>query len=145
MANRNRVGTERLIGFFVNTQVMRASFDDDETLGMLLDRLRTATVGAQAHQDLPFDALVEALRPERSLSNSPLFQAMFNHQRRDWRVLEGLPGLSIEPHPLPAAMAQVELMLNTQEDGQGGLDFEFSYACELFSEEALLHKSDLAR
>ncbi|PRE20931.1 condensation domain-containing protein, partial [Burkholderia gladioli] len=134
VANRNRVETERLIGFFVNTQVMRASFDGDETLGMLLDRLRTATVGAQAHQDLPFDALVEALRPERSLSHSPLFQAMFNHQRRDWRVLEGLPGLGIEPHPLPSAMAQVELMLTTQEDGQGGLGFEFSYARELFSE-----------
>ncbi|MDN7721428.1 condensation domain-containing protein, partial [Burkholderia gladioli] len=134
VANRNRVETERLIGLFVNTQVMRASFDGDETLGMLLDRLRTATVGAQAHQDLPFDALVEALRPERSLSHSPLFQAMFNHQRRDWRVLEGLPGLGIEPHPLPSAMAQVELMLTTQEDGQGGLGFEFSYARELFSE-----------
>ncbi|MEX3526072.1 MAG: amino acid adenylation domain-containing protein [Burkholderia sp.] len=134
VANRNRVETERLIGFFVNTQVMRARFDGDETLGMLLDRLRMATVGAQAHQDLPFDALVEALRPERSLSHSLLFQAMFNHQRRDWRALEGLPGLSIEPHPLPAAMAQVELMLNTQEDGQGGLGFEFIYARELFSE-----------
>ncbi|WP_253185646.1 condensation domain-containing protein, partial [Burkholderia plantarii] len=58
VANRHRVETERLIGFFVNTQVMRASFDDDDTLDTLLERLRLGTVGAQAHQDLPFDVLV---------------------------------------------------------------------------------------
>ncbi|NIF65511.1 amino acid adenylation domain-containing protein, partial [Burkholderia sp. Cy-647] len=134
VANRHRVETAGLIGFFVNTQVMRACFDGDETLGMLLDRLREATAGAQANQDLPFDVLVEALRPERSLSHSPLFQVMFNHQRRDWRVLDGLPGLAIEPCRLPAPMAQFELMLDTREDVDGTLSFEFSYARELFSE-----------
>ncbi|WLE63029.1 amino acid adenylation domain-containing protein [Burkholderia plantarii] len=134
VANRHRVETERLIGFFVNTQVMRASFDGDDTLDTLLERLRLGTVGAQAHQDLPFDVLVEALRPERSLSHSPLFQVMFNHQRRDWRVLDGLPGLTIEPHRLPTTMAQFELMLNTHEDADGTLTLEFSYARELFAE-----------
>ncbi|MBI0329352.1 non-ribosomal peptide synthetase [Burkholderia plantarii] len=134
VANRHRVETERLIGFFVNTQVMRASFDGDDTPATLLERLRQGTVGAQAHQDLPFDVLVEALRPERSLSHSPLFQVMFNHQRRDWRVLDGLPGLTIEPHRLPTTMAQFELMLNTHEDADGTLTLEFSYARELFAE-----------
>ncbi|WP_186234841.1 non-ribosomal peptide synthetase [Burkholderia gladioli] len=134
VANRHRVETAGLIGFFVNTQVMRARFDGDETLATLLDRLREATAGAQANQDLPFDVLVEALRPERSLSHSPLFQVMFNHQRRDWRVLDGLPGLAIEPCRLPAPMAQFELMLDTREDVDGTLSFEFSYARELFSE-----------
>ncbi|WP_414447724.1 amino acid adenylation domain-containing protein [Burkholderia sp. 22PA0099] len=132
VANRNRVETEGLIGFFVNTQVMRASFDGDETLGDLLGRLRDTTVGAQAHQELPFDALVEALRPERSLSHSPLFQVMFNHQRRDWRMLDTLPGLHIEPHPLPTTMAQFELMLNTQEAVDGAITIEWTYARELF-------------
>ncbi|ACR31387.1 non-ribosomal peptide synthetase [Burkholderia glumae] len=133
VANRHRVETERLIGFFVNTQVMRACFDGSDTPHTLLERLREATLGAQAHQDLPFDLLVEALRPERSLSHAPLFQVMFNHQRRDWRVLDGLPGLTIEPHRLPATMAQFELMLNTQEEADGTLTLEFSYARELFA------------
>ncbi|WP_414441821.1 amino acid adenylation domain-containing protein [Burkholderia sp. 22PA0106] len=134
VANRHRVETAGLIGFFVNTQVMRARFDGGETLGDLLGSLRDATAGAQAHQDLPFDVLVDALRPERSLSHSPLFQVMFNHQRRDWRVLDGLPGLSIEPCRLPAPAAQFELMLDTREEADGAVSFEFSYARELFDE-----------
>ncbi|MDR5825973.1 condensation domain-containing protein, partial [Caballeronia sp. LZ043] len=97
VANRHRVETEGLIGFFVNTQVLRAEIDGEASLEALLQQTRQTTLDAQAHQDLPFDVLVDALRPERSLSHTPLFQVMFNHQRSDWRVLEQLPGLSIEP------------------------------------------------
>ncbi|WP_322029488.1 non-ribosomal peptide synthetase [Paraburkholderia sp. J76] len=134
VANRHRVETEPLIGFFVNTQVLRAQIDGNATLAGLLDETRHATLGAQAHQDLPFDVLVDALRPGRSLSHTPLFQVMFNHQRSDWRVLNRLPDLSIEPYRLPAPMAQFELMLDTREEAGGALSIEFTYARELFGE-----------
>lgn len=80
IANRNRVETERLIGFFVNTQVLKAQFDSSLTFTGLLSQMHKTTLAAQAHQDLPFEQLVEALHPERSLSHSPLFQVMYNHQ-----------------------------------------------------------------
>ncbi|MFM0502678.1 amino acid adenylation domain-containing protein [Paraburkholderia caffeinilytica] len=138
VANRHRVETEPLIGFFVNTQVLRARIDGDDTLGELLEQTRQATVGAQAHQDLPFDALVDALRPERSLSHTPLFQVMFNHQRSDWRVLNQLPNLSIEPYRLPTPMAQFELLLDTRDEADGALSIELTYARELFGEAAIV-------
>ncbi|MDR5852260.1 non-ribosomal peptide synthetase [Caballeronia sp. LZ003] len=134
VANRHRMETEPLIGFFVNTQVLRARIDSGTTLDALLEQTRQATLGAQAHQDVPFDALVDALRPERSLSHTPLFQVMFNHQRSDWRVLEQLPGLAIEPYGLPAPMAQFELSLDTREDADGAISLEVTYARELFNE-----------
>ncbi|SIO44250.1 non-ribosomal peptide synthetase [Paraburkholderia phenazinium] len=134
VANRNRVETEPLIGFFVNTQVLRSRIDGSTTLEALLSQVRNAAEDAQAHQDLPFDVLVDALRPERSLSHSPLFQVMFNHQRRDWRVLKQLPDLSIEPYRLPGTMAQFELMLDTRDEEDGSLTLEFTYAQELFHE-----------
>ncbi|MCY0386511.1 amino acid adenylation domain-containing protein [Robbsia sp. Bb-Pol-6] len=132
VANRHRVETEPLIGFFVNTQVLRARVTGHDTLGTLLERAREATLGAQAHQDLPFDVLVDALRPERSLDHTPLFQVMFNHQRSDWRALDGLPGLGVERHALPDAAAPYELTLNVVEDAAGACDVELIYARELF-------------
>ncbi|MDR5835736.1 non-ribosomal peptide synthetase [Caballeronia sp. LZ034LL] len=132
VANRHRVETEGLIGFFVNTQVLRAEIDGEASLEALLQQTRQTTLDAQAHQDLPFDVLVDALRPERSLSHTPLFQVMFNHQRSDWRVLEQLPGLSIEPYALPDEAALFELTLNIVESTDGTLEAEFIYADELF-------------
>ncbi|MFM0502679.1 amino acid adenylation domain-containing protein [Paraburkholderia caffeinilytica] len=132
VANRHRVETEPLIGFFVNTQVLRARVDGDDTLGELLEQTRQATVGAQAHQDLPFDVLVDALRPERSLSHTPLFQVMFNHQRSDWRVVDTLPGVAVERYELPDEAALFELTLNIAESPDGTMDAELIYAAELF-------------
>lgn len=79
-ANRNRVETERLIGFFVNTHVIRADIDGQMSVSTLLQQVRARALEAQAHQDLPFEQLVLALQPERNLSHNPLFQVMFNHQ-----------------------------------------------------------------
>ncbi|MGK6311351.1 condensation domain-containing protein, partial [Variovorax sp. DT-64] len=81
IANRHRVETEGVIGFFVNTQVLRNRVEPRASLGEVLEQARQAALGAQAHQDLPFEQLVEALQPERSLGSSPLFQVLFNHQR----------------------------------------------------------------
>ncbi|MCZ4141650.1 hypothetical protein BZG17_27980, partial [Escherichia coli] len=80
IANRNRVETERLIGFFVNTQVLKADLDGRMGFDELLAQARPRALEAQAHQDLPFEQLVEALQPERSLSHNPLFQVLFNYQ-----------------------------------------------------------------
>ncbi|WP_256345428.1 condensation domain-containing protein, partial [Pseudomonas sp. F1002] len=79
-ANRNRVETEGLIGFFVNTQVLKSEVDSQGSFSALLQQVKQTALDAQAHQDLPFEQLVEALQPQRNLSHSPLFQVMFNHQ-----------------------------------------------------------------
>jgi acyl carrier protein phosphodiesterase len=79
VAGRTRPETERLIGLFVNTQVLRTVVDGRQGFAALLEQVREAALGAQAHQDLPFEQVVDALRPERSLGHNPLFQVMFNH------------------------------------------------------------------
>ncbi|PJI70434.1 condensation domain-containing protein, partial [Pseudomonas asiatica] len=94
-ANRNRVETERLIGFFVNTQVLRAEFDMQLTFGELLQQVKQRVLGAQAHQDLPFEQLVEALQPERNLGHNPLFQVLYNHQTELKGSQHRLPGLEM--------------------------------------------------
>ncbi len=137
VANRHRVETEPLIGFFVNTQVLRAQIDGNATLAGLLDQTRHATLGAQAHQDLPFDVLVDALRPERSLSHTPLFQVMFNHQRSDWRVTDSLPGVAVERYALPDQSALFELTLDIAESPDGAMNIELIYADELFDAETI--------
>ncbi|MGU1125121.1 condensation domain-containing protein, partial [Pseudomonas aeruginosa] len=116
VANRNRVETERLIGFFVNTQVLKADIDGQMGFDRLLHQVRQRSLEAQAHQDLPFEQLVEALQPERSLSHSPLFQVLFNYQAE--RGEHGLPevaGLSIEEQAWESHTAQFDLVLDTCE------------------------------
>ncbi|MET3391395.1 amino acid adenylation domain-containing protein [Variovorax sp. 1140] len=132
IANRHRVETESVIGFFVNTQVLRGVVDGRASLSQLLAKTREAALGAQMHQDLPFEQLVEALQPERIPSLHPLFQVLFNHQRSDFSGLKGLPGLALEPYRLPGQVAQFELMLDTVESPDGRVHAKFSYARELF-------------
>jgi amino acid adenylation domain-containing protein len=131
-ANRHRPETEGVVGFFVNTQVLRSVVEPRASLRQLLAQVKAAALGAQAHQDLPFEQLVQALQPQRSLGQQPLFQVMFNHQREDHRALHELPGLTIEPYELPSPAAQFELTLDTVESAQGAVHTVFSYAAELF-------------
>ncbi len=134
-ANRNRVETQRLIGFFVNTQVLKADVDAHTSGLSLLRQARQRVLEAQAHQDLPFEQLVEALRPERSLSYSPLFQVMFNHQNRGAgnaaATAPQAASLVLEGLDWESRTAQFDLSLNVSEDASG-ITASFGYATDLF-------------
>jgi len=95
IANRNRRETEPLIGFFVNMLVLRTYLGNNPTFEEVVRRVRELTLGAYAHQDLPFEKLVEELQPERDLSRNPLFQAVFNFQNEPMRKVE-MEGLEVE-------------------------------------------------
>ncbi|WP_282362188.1 non-ribosomal peptide synthetase, partial [Pseudomonas sp. PS01300] len=134
VASRNRLETERLIGFFVNTLVLEARIGADLSFAELLQQVRQTTLQAQAHQDLPFEQLVEALEPGRSLSHSPLFQVLFNHHSEDageLRAIERLPGLEVERLDWDNHTAQFDLTLDTTETADG-LSAILVYATDLF-------------
>ncbi|KMT52100.1 peptide synthase, partial [Pseudomonas fildesensis] len=131
VANRNRVETERLIGFFVNTQILKADIDGQMTFRELLQQTRQRAVEAQAHQDLPFEQLVEALQPERSLSYNPLFQVMFNHQTDTQRSGGSVTGLQVQGLEWESKTSQFDLNLDTQESADG-IHASLTYATDLF-------------
>ncbi|MGX0955662.1 amino acid adenylation domain-containing protein [Pseudomonas viridiflava] len=131
IANRTRAETEGLIGFFVNTQVLRAGFDLHTTFNELLQQVKQTALQAQAHQELPFEQLVEALQPQRSLSHSPLFQVMFNHQNQASAEVRDVAGLQVESVELDSYPAQFDLTLNTAEHDDG-LSAGMTYATALF-------------
>ncbi|MDR2309343.1 MAG: amino acid adenylation domain-containing protein [Paucimonas sp.] len=132
-ANRNRPEIEGLVGFFVNTQVMRAQVDGRMPFATLLQQVKARAIRAQAYQDLPFEQVVERLSPERSLSHSPLFQVMFNHLRESaGQGLVALPGLRVEGVQWRNHTAKLDLALDTREAPDGRLSARFTYACDLF-------------
>ena len=128
-ANRPRLETQGLIGFFINTQVLRAEVDSRQPFAELLAQTRRAALGAQAHQDLPFEQLLEAFPQAREQG---LFQVMFNHQQRDLSALRRLPGLLAEELPWHSPEAKFDLQLHSEEDRNGRLTLSFDYASELF-------------
>ncbi|ONM66161.1 non-ribosomal peptide synthetase, partial [Pseudomonas aeruginosa] len=133
IANRNRVETERLIGFFVNTQVLKADLDGRMGFDELLAQAHQRALEAQAHQDLPFEQLVEALQPERNASHNPLFQVLFNHQSEIRSVTPEvqLEDLRLEGLAWDGQTAQFDLTLDIQED-ENGIWASFDYAADLF-------------
>jgi amino acid adenylation domain-containing protein len=131
-ANRNRAETAGVVGFFINTHVLRAHVDGATRLSDLLSRTREALFAAQAHEDLPFERLVEALQPERSVGQTPLFQVMFNHLRRDHGALEEWPGLEVRRIDFEDCSALFELTLETIEHEDGRVGAVVRYAAELF-------------
>lgn len=132
IANRNRIETSGLIGFFVNTQVLRGQLHGRMSLAELLHQVREDALIAQTHQDLPFEQLVEALHPQRDLRHSPLFQVTINHLQKDYRMLQQLSGLMATDYILPEQAAQLELRLETVELPDGSVSASFIYAANLF-------------
>ncbi|WP_421857977.1 non-ribosomal peptide synthase/polyketide synthase [Marinobacter salarius] len=132
VAGRNRRETEGLVGFFVNTQVLRCELASSQTFEQVLATVRQASIEAQSHQDLPFEQLVEALQPERSLSHNPLFQVAFDYQHRDQRGLGELPGLTAKVMELEDGSTQFDMALNLIEEADGTFSGNWNYATDLF-------------
>ncbi|HEU4881300.1 MAG TPA: amino acid adenylation domain-containing protein, partial [Longimicrobium sp.] len=107
-ANRGRSEIEGLIGFFVNTLAVRVDLSGSPTMADVLARVKARALGAQQHQDIPFEQVVELMQPARSLSHTPLFQVMFTWQNAPEGELElsGLAAPESAPRPAPAAPAQ---------------------------------------
>jgi non-ribosomal peptide synthetase component F len=142
--NRGRVETEGLIGIFVNMIVLRTDLAGNPSFRDLLARVRETCLGAFAHQDLPFERLVEELRPQRGGGHSPLFRAVFNFNG-DPRLEEGGPvemaGLTASPLSLGDEVIRFDLTLHVH-DGPGGLRASWTYSRDLFDDAtvARLHR-----
>ena len=131
VANRQRVETEGIVGLFANTLVLRCRFEELPDFGALLRQVRETALGAQAHQDLPFEQLVEALQPERDLSRSPLFQALFILQNMPLAA-PPLAGLEVSALPADHGSAKFDLSLIAEEGPDGGLRASIEYDTDLF-------------
>lgn len=132
IANRTRAEVQGLIGFFVNTQVLQVELDGRYSFSQVLAQVRQRVLEAQANQDLPFEHLVDALQPQRSLNRTPLFQVLFNHQAaakqgHRWQ----LPGVELAPLQVSAESARFDLTLSTEEHGDQ-LQASLLYATDLF-------------
>lgn len=129
-AGRGTEGLDGLIGFFLNTLVLRTGLGGNPTYAELLERTRADVAAAFDRQHLPFEMLVDALKPERSLSHPPLFQIMFVLQNQEQTGL-ALPELSMKPVENAVVMAKFDLLLNANERN-GMLELTWNYNSDLF-------------
>jgi amino acid adenylation domain-containing protein len=136
IANRTRAELEDLIGFFVNTLVLRTSLRGEPSFRELLTRVREVALGAYAHQDVPFEMLVEELQPERDMSRSPLFQIMFSLQNTPGEELE-LPGLKLSHAGAESAAAMFDLTLSLEEK-HGAISGSLNYNTDLYDRGTIL-------
>ncbi len=118
VANRGRQDLEGLIGYFVNTVVLRLDLAGDPPFGELLERVRAAALDAFAHQEMPFERLVEELAPARDLALTPIFQVLFALQNAPLPAVE-LPGLRLTPRPALGGTAKFDLSLTVEQDVVG--------------------------
>jgi amino acid adenylation domain-containing protein len=130
IANRTRAEIEPLIGFFVNTLALRADVRGEPSFVELLARVKAVALGAYAHQDLPFERLVQSLEVDRDLSRQSIFQTMFVLQNTPMPELKAA-GLTISAHRLESATSKFDLTLFVT-DGAGGLECELEYSTDLF-------------
>lgn len=132
VANRSRVETEGLIGFFANTLALRTDLSGDPSFRELLARVRQVAVGAYAHQELPFERLVEDLRPQRDLSRTPLFQVMFLLDNTPLETLK-LANLKVNPIEFDGKISPFDLSLHLEQRTQG-VKGSFEFNTDLFEE-----------
>ncbi|MFC6093059.1 amino acid adenylation domain-containing protein [Saccharothrix lopnurensis] len=136
-AGRADEALEELVGFFVNTLVLRTDTSGDPTFRELVTRVRDTDLTAFAHQDVPFERVVEELNPPRSLSRHPLFQIMLVHVP-DGGGGPALPGLRVEPVPLGTGGVKFDMTLGVRErPTAGGLRVDWDYAADLFDRETV--------
>jgi amino acid adenylation domain-containing protein len=117
VANRPRVELEALIGFFVNTLALRTSFAQGMTVAELVAQVKATTLAAYSHQDLPFEQVVEAVQPARSLAHSPLFQTLFTLNNTPASGAQALPQLRVSPLETPHTTTHFDLMLALSDNG----------------------------
>jgi amino acid adenylation domain-containing protein len=132
IANRNHAAIEKLIGLFVNQLVLRTKLSPDSTFEELLKKVREITLGAYAHQDLPFEKLIEALNPKRDANRTPLFQVKMALQNAPIDKLT-LSGLKLSPIATTTGAAKLDLLLNLT-DTEQGLSATLQYDTDLFDE-----------
>ena len=131
ITNRNWAGNTGLIGFFVNTVVLRTDFSGNPIFKEILVRVRDSCLGAYANQDLPFERLVEELRPERDLTHNPIFQTLFTFQNTQVANLP-LQKLEWEPIDVDSGTSKFDLMLSLAERDKKLVGF-FEYSSDLFN------------
>src|SRR5438477_8835220 len=135
IANRSRQELESLIGFFVNTLVLRTQFTEDSSVAELLQRVGDVSLQAYAHQDIPFERLVEALDPVRELGRTPFFQVLFalhniTLPKVTWNGLEATASI------VETGTAKFDLTLSAREE-DGELELSLEYRAELFNAERM--------
>ncbi len=131
VANRLRPEHEGLIGFFANTLVLRATVADGDSFRQALGQVRNRSLDAFDHQELPFEQLVEDLRPERTVDRNPLVQVVFAFQNAPGAAL-ALDGLEVTRVPLERPSARFDLELHLWRDERGGLGAQVAYSADLF-------------
>jgi non-ribosomal peptide synthetase component F len=130
IANRNRSETEDLIGFFINTLVLRTDMSGNPSFRKLMQRVRETTLGAYVHQDMPFEKLVEELQPERSLSQAPLFQVAFGVHNTPFQTLTR-PGLELSQMEFDFDTGRFDITLGISES-EDELSGVWHYNTDLF-------------
>ena len=131
-ANRDHLEIESLIGFFINTLALRIDFSGQPSVAALLERVKTAAVEAQAHQALPFEQVIDLVKPQRSLAHPPLFQVMFAWQSHESGSFD-LPGLNVTRMRHEHEPAKFDLTLELRE-AQGRIRGGLNYATALFDQ-----------
>src|SRR5438270_6276982 len=135
VANRRRAETEGLIGFFVNTLALRIDLRGEPSVAEMLKRVRGMVLGAQEHQDVPFEQVVEMVQPPRHLNHTPIFQVMFAWQSNIGSLPE-LPGVRVEMLGMPYEAVRFDLQLDLTEEG-GRIVGGLNYATALFEQETI--------
>ncbi|MDF5724715.1 MAG: amino acid adenylation domain-containing protein [Rhizonema sp. PD37] len=130
IANRNHRQIEDIIGFFINTLVIRTDLSHNPSFIDLLTQIKEKTLQAYTHQDIPFEKLVEELQPERNISQNPLFQVMFVLQNTPIEKMD-LPGLTLSPIEMESATVKFDLSLSMSET-ETGLEGIWEYNTDLF-------------
>jgi amino acid adenylation domain-containing protein len=138
VANRKRMETKELIGFFLNTLVIRANLGGEPTFRETLRNVRESVLSGYEHQDLAFEKLVEELAPVRDVSRSPVFQVAFTLLRRSTEGKPELGGLEIVPFELDPGTSKFDLIMSVEEAGQNAV-ISVNYSKDLFDAETIRH------